>query len=158
MLNSETPMQMLIPTQPSRYLLIKAHPVSRANNLTAIKGFGVFFRRIRLNTAQPENCAECLFRKPLMRALALKMLHQIFYFSSTYFLIEMNEQIRTSKAPIVLDDFIFEDQMIPKGVPRQFRNQPMILMEIVSKMGKDYIGTYRTLQFFKVFLDVRANI
>src|SRR5580765_8567238 len=48
--------------------------------------------------------------------------------------------------------------MIPKGVPGQFRNQPMILMEIVSKMGEDNIRTYRTLQFFKIFLDLRAYI
>lgn len=132
--------------------------VSTKYKLSRIKSFRKPGGRIRLNTAQPENCSECILGKPLVRALALKILHHVFNFLRTHFLTEVNEHIRASKTPIVLDNFILKDQMIPKSVPRQLRNQPMILMEIVSKMGEDNIGTYRTLQFFKTCLDLRANI
>jgi len=53
--------------------------------------------------------------------------------------IQRNKTIRRTKIPIVLWYFVFEDQMIAEGVPREVAEQPMILMQIVAAVGKNQI-------------------
>ena len=46
----------------------------------------------------------------------------------------MYEEIGDSQIAVILDDFVLKDEMIPEGVPRQFGNEAMILMEVVAIM------------------------
>jgi hypothetical protein len=54
--------------------------------------------------------------------------------------IQRDKEIRAAQITIVLDDFIFQDEVLSKRVPSQLGQQPVILVQIVSIMGKDQIG------------------
>ena len=61
-------------------------------------------------------------------------------FSLANRLREMDKEIRGTKIPVVLENLVLEDKVIPETVPRQFRNQPVVLVEVVAMMGKTTLG------------------
>ena len=48
-----------------------------------------------------------------------------------------NEEIRPSQIPFVLGDLVLEDQVVPKRLPSQFRDNPVILVPILQDVGED---------------------
>ena len=57
--------------------------------------------------------------KPMLGRLGLEVLEQQFDLSSAKLLGERYEHIRMPKIAIILEDLIFENQMIPERVPGQ---------------------------------------
>ena len=56
-------------------------------------------------------------RKPVLANLRLKILHEQLYFSTAEFFGKGDEQIGLAEVSIVLGDFVFQNQVIPEGIP-----------------------------------------
>ena len=70
----------------------------------------------------------------------------------------MNEEVRCSHIPIVLDDLILQNQMAAESVPRQLRDQPVILMEILTVVREDQIRRNRRFQALEVLLYLCSDV
>ena len=53
--------------------------------------------------------------------------------------IQLDERIRGPYVAVVLRDLVFKNQMATKGVPCQFTNQPVILVQVVAVVSEDKI-------------------
>src|SRR3990172_8835261 len=72
--------------------------------------------------------------------------------------IQFNERIGGAKISMILRDLVFQDELVPKGVPGQLGNYPVILVQIVTVMGEDEIGRHSFLQQLEVVLDLAADV
>src|SRR6267378_3256291 len=158
MLNLEKSMQTLIPTPPSRYLLIKAHPVNSVNNLAAIVSFSIFFGSVGFDAAQSQNRRKNILGEPALVSLAVKAPYDSLNFFAGDRLSQVNKKIGCPEVSIILDDFVFENQVVSEGVPSQLGNQPVVLMEISAIMRQDKIREIFSFEFLKEVLYFSSNI
>src|SRR2546425_7963515 len=121
MLNLEKSMQTLIPTQPSRWLLIRAHPANSVNNLATIVSFGIFFGSVGFDAAQSQNRRKRILHEPALVLLALKAIQDSPNFSFDDGFAQVDEEIWRAHISVVLDDFIFQYQVVSERVPSQLR-------------------------------------
>ncbi len=68
-------------------------------------------------------------------------------------LIQADEKIRRSKIAIILGNFVFEDQLVAKGIPSKFGNNSMVLVKVVSIVSKYQIRLKSFPHGLKEFLD-----
>ena len=66
--------------------------------------------------------------------------------------LQRHEQIGPPHVAIVLRNFVFEDQMISKGVPSQFRQQSVVLVRIAVPVGENQVRIHLTLQLLEEIL------
>ena len=66
--------------------------------------------------------------------------------------LERNKQVRRAEISVVFRNFVFQDQMVSKSIPGQVTKQAVILMPILSIMGKDDIRV-KGLESFEAGLD-----
>jgi hypothetical protein len=86
-------------------------------------------------------------------ALRLEELTNVFTFEVTQLFVQWHIEIWISQIAIVLGDFVFQNNVVPKRVPREIWQQTMILMTIFPVMRENQIGLNPPLQMFKVFLN-----
>ena len=128
------------------------------HDLSAIEALGVFPRRPRLHTTEPQQRPEEVRRKPIFISLSLKMGHEQADLFLAGRVVQVNEEIGGTHIAVPLRDFIFEDEVIPEGIPGQLRHDPMILVEIVPVMSEHDIRRLVGLQLFKELLDLFRSI
>ena len=79
-------------------------------------------------------------------------------FALTYQLLEWHKHVGNTQIPVVLRNLILKDEVVSKGIPGQFAEEPMILVSIVASMGEDQIGRNRRFQFLKDALYALAMV
>src|SRR5207302_5410638 len=71
---------------------------------------------------------------------------------------QVNEEIWRAQIAVVLDDFIFENQMVPERVPSQLRHEPMVLMQVPAVVSQDDVRKVFSLEVLEEILDFGAHI
>src|SRR5439155_21409574 len=69
---------------------------------------------------------------------------------------QRDKAVRRSEIAIELGNLVLEDEMIPKSIPGQIRQQAVILVPVVSRVRQDQVGIHLTLELFERVLDVAA--
>ena len=115
-------------------------------------------RCVRFEPAQPQNRKESILGKPVFMFLACETLDDILNFFATDRITQMNEKIGRPDISIVLDDFVFQDEVIPECVPSQLRYKAVVLMEVLAIMCQDEIRRGFSLQFFEEIFYLSPNV
>jgi hypothetical protein len=127
-------------------------------HLSAIESFRVLFGRHRFHSSQPEDGPKHVFRKPVLVSLGLETFKYVSDFEPADLFVEVYEQIRLAQIAIILRDFVFQDKVLPEGVPGQVGKQSVILVPVVAAMGEDDVGAEPLFQILEVFLDFSRNV
>src|SRR5262249_35231802 len=93
-----------------------------------------------LDASKSEQRKESIFPKPGFVALRLETAEDIFRFSTANRFVQRNKQVRRPQVAVVFRNFVFQNQMRSKSIPGQFRDQAMILVQVVSVMSEDQVG------------------
>src|SRR5437867_4777452 len=104
---------------------------------------------VRFQSPQAQSRNEGILGKPVLMFLACETLNDILNFFTTDRIVQMNEKIGRPNIPIVLDDFVFQDKVIPECVPSQLRYEAVVLMKVVPIMRQDEIRSAFSLEFFE---------
>jgi hypothetical protein len=108
------------------------------------------------NPAQSSHRKKRIVTEPGPLSLARKMPTNYFDFPPDLLKRQGHEQDGIPKVPIVLRDFILEDEMVTEGIMRQLGNQPVILMSISCPVCQDKRWVKFGLDRFEVVLDLSA--
>jgi len=79
-------------------------------------------------------------------------------FLITNILRKRNENIGLAKIAVVFGNFIFQDEMIPEGIPGQIGNHGVILVPIMAIMRQYQVWIEPLFECFKGILDRRPLI
>ena len=55
-------------------------------------------------------------------------------------LFQLDEDVGTTHITVEFGDLVFQNEMVPKGIPCKFTDQPMILMRVSIPMREDEVG------------------
>ena len=117
-----------------------------------MEGLGITGRRPRFDTAQTHQAIEHVFGKPMLIPLCPEITHQPLHFPATNCIGQWHEKVRLVQVGVVLRNFVFQDQMVAKSIPGQFRNQTMVLMKVMPEMGEDQVRRKCFFQFLEALL------
>src|SRR5439155_14763684 len=109
--------------------------------LTAMKALGKTSWRICLDTAKAHQPQKKVLGKPLFVALSPEEAHQKLHFALRNDFGKRHEKIRLPQIGVVLWNLVFENEMVAESIPGEFREQAVVLMEIMPEMSKDQIGS-----------------
>ena len=80
---------------------------------------------------------KCLIRKPASSSLARKVVGDGFDLPLELCLRQWYEEIRIAEITVVFRNFVFEHEVIAKGVESKLGQQSMVLMSVALPMGQD---------------------
>ncbi len=83
----------------------------------AIKGFGVFLRRVAFDAADSHHGEKNIFREPVAATLGFETFKNRVDLFATGGFIQGNEEIRVAQIAVVFYNLIFQDQVTPESVP-----------------------------------------
>src|SRR6185503_15479699 len=83
--------------------------------------------------------SEELFGEPALSALALERVENVAHLPPADLVVQVNEQVRRAEVSVELRDLVLEDHVVPKRLPGELRDQPVILMPILPVMGEDEV-------------------
>jgi hypothetical protein len=117
--------------------------------LPGVKSLSETAGRIAFHSAHAHQPKKSLRIEPALASLRLKGFHKEtdFVFVDVFF--EGHEEIWLAQIAIVFRDFIFQDQVVAERVPRQFRNESMILVRVVAVVSENYIRRECAFQLFE---------
>jgi len=72
-------------------------------------------------------------------ALRLEASAEMFDLAAANICTQSDVEVRIPKIPIVLGDFVFQDDVVTKGIPCQVGEKPVILVAVVTVVRKDQI-------------------
>jgi len=84
--------------------------------------------------------------------LRFEAIHQVLDFEIADCLAQRHETVGRPEVPVILRNFVLENQMIPKGVPSKLTDDPMILVQIAAAVGQNQIRR-EGLEPLELFLD-----
>ncbi|HQK17298.1 MAG TPA: hypothetical protein PLJ27_07585, partial [Polyangiaceae bacterium] len=113
---------------------------------------------MRFDAANPKESVEGIGRKPRATVLTLEALADVRHFPAARRPIQLNIEVWRPQVSVVLDDLVFEDQVIPEGVPGQFADQPMVLVQVMTVVRENDVGLENALQLLEGVLDFRADV
>ena len=64
-----------------------------------------------------------------------------------------DEAVGRAEVAIVFGNFVFQDQVITEGVPREIGNEAVVLVAIVTIVGEHEVGRATRLECFECLLD-----
>src|SRR5262249_20334699 len=100
------------------------------DQLAAVEGLGVTAGSVALHPSQSHQREECALAKPRFGVLGREGIHDITDLLVVHVRLEWHEQARPAHVAVVFRNLVFEDEMISKCVPGEFRDQPVVLMRI----------------------------
>jgi hypothetical protein len=65
------------------------------------------------------------------------MLTQVSHLLGADGFAQRDVQVRLSKIAVVLWDLIFQDEMVAEGVPSEFGNETVVLVQVMAGMRED---------------------
>ena len=107
------------------------------SELAAVERFGETARRIAFHTTQSQVTPKQIRVEPGARMLRRETLHQGIHLAIDQVARERHEDIGVRKIAFELRNLVFQDRMIAKSVPRELRDDPMILMPVMKEMRKN---------------------
>ena len=113
------------------------------HELATIKSFGVSARGIAFHTAQSHQRLKRFGLKPTLSTLRLESIHDVSNFLLAHIGLKRHEDTRLSHVAVIFGDLVFENQMIPKRIPGQFRQEAMILVGIPAVVSKNEVRRNR---------------
>src|SRR5579863_1459697 len=121
------------------------------DELTAVERLSVPAGSIAFHPAQSEKCEKSVLLEPMLATLGRESIHQIANLLLNDLGFKWHKDAGSSHVPVVLRNFILEDQVVSKRVPGELCQQPVVLMCVPAVMGKDQVGGNR-LQPLEGFL------
>src|SRR5258707_15509612 len=94
---------------------------------------------VTFHPTQTHERKERVFLEPVLAALRLKSLHQVTNFPLARLFIETHKYVGLSHITVVFWDLVFQYQMISESIPGQLGNLAVVLMSILTVMGKNHI-------------------
>ena len=86
------------------------------------------------------------------------MAHQKADFFAIDRFIQVDKEVRYAKIAVIFRNFIFQDEVVSKGIPGQLTDQTMILMQIMPVMGEDDVWRFLPFQLLKKIFNLTANV
>src|SRR4029077_3677234 len=96
----------------------------------------------------------CLLLEPALCVLGLKGIHEVTHLLLVHLWRERHEHAWLSQVAVVFRDLVLQNQVIPKRIPGQFRDQAVVLMRISAVMSEDHVRGDRLLQLFENRFDL----
>src|SRR5579871_624097 len=128
------------------------------HDLACIEAFRKSRIGARLDAAQPHQAQKGGICEPIFCRLGRISLAQESYLFLAQGLFERNEYARRPQVGIELRNLVFEDQMIPERVPREFVDHAVVLVPIALAVREDQVGLTQFFQFLELLLDSGAFI
>ncbi len=119
-----------------------------------MEGLGVVARAVAFHAAKAHQSQERFALEPMFGTLRGEGLKKIVDFVFVQRRVERDENVGAAHVAVVLGNFVFENEVIAKGVPGKFAEQAMVLMSIALPMGEDQIGIDLCLHAFEIFFDL----
>jgi hypothetical protein len=132
--------------------------LERNLQLTAVKALGKTSWRICLDTAKAHQPQKKILGEPLLVTLGSEEAHEKLHFAFRNGFGKRNEKIRLPQIGVVLWNLVFENEMVAESIPGKFREQAVVLMEIMPEMSKDQIWRKGPFNIFKRLFDGSAKI
>src|SRR5579862_795672 len=109
------------------------------SQLASIKSLGISAGRVALHPAQSHERVKRFRLEPSLIVLRPKGLHDGVNFFLAGGSVERHKNRGLSHVAVILGNLVFENQVIAKRVPSQFRQQAMILVSILASVSENYI-------------------
>ena len=98
-----------------------------------------------------------LFVEPLLLLLGLEALDDVTDLSRAHRFLQGHEEVGGTQIAIVFRDLVLKNQVVPERVPRQVRDQTVVLMPIIAVVGENQVGTVLSFQRLEIVLDLGAE-
>ena len=116
-----------------------AHGTPQIDELADMERFRVALGRLRLETADAEQRQERLLAEPGAPALRREAAHEELRLATRGPVAEPHEDVRLAEVAFELRDLVAPDGGRPHDLPRELREQPVILMDIVERGRQDEV-------------------
>ena len=111
-------------------MTLRRESVKSDHDFTCMKRFSPSVGRIALDPANAHEAVKRTRSKPASRTLRSEVMHQQFDLPVRLCARERNVHVRRPEIPFIFRNFVFEDQVITKRIPRELAQHAVILMEI----------------------------
>ena len=128
------------------------------HQLPGIKSLCISRGRTGLYSAQSHKPHKQLFAKPVLYSLRVEKSDQCPGLFRCRISIKVDECIRGSEITIILGDLVFQNGVVAECVPGQFADHPVVLMHILSIMGKNQIRLEHAFDLLENLLDARPLV
>ena len=105
--------------------------------------------RRSLHPADPHQRPEQLVVEPVLVPLAREDAREQSTFSSHELLVRRARRRWVAQVAVVLGDLVLEDQVVAERVPGQLAEEPVVLVQVVARVGEDEIGLDRAFSSSK---------
>jgi hypothetical protein len=119
-----------------------------------VEGLGVVARAVAFHAAKAHQAQKRFAFEPMFGTLRGEGLKKKVDFVFVQGRVERHKNVGAAQVAIVLGNFVFENEVIAKGVPGKFAEQAMVLMSIALPMREDQIGIDLRLHAFEIFFDL----
>ena len=83
---------------------------------------------------------EELLVEPVLAALAREVLARAARSSPRRRLVERDEEVGRAEVAVVLRDLVLEDEVVAERVPGELAGQPVVLVQVLARVGEDEVG------------------
>src|SRR5579872_2403261 len=130
-----------------------ASPPRSDDDLAGIESLRVATGRVALNSPDTHDAVEGLGSEPPLGALCPEGPQQQTHLPLAACSRERNEHARRAQVTVVLHYFVAEDEMVAECIPGELGYEPVILMQVVTRMSEDHIGVDLALQRLEVVFE-----
>src|SRR5271166_165874 len=106
------------------------------DGLAAIEGLGISCRRVGLHPAEPQDRKKGLFVEPLLLALRVEAVDDDLDLAGAGRFFQRNEEVGRAQVAVVVRNLVLQDQVVPERVPREVRDQAVVLVPVVAVVGE----------------------
>src|SRR6187399_811420 len=124
---------------------------------TGIKCFRISAGGVAFHASQPHQGKEGFALEPVLPKLGLKAVHKELYLRFAHLRRQRDEYFRLPHIPVIFWYLVLQDQVIPEGVPCQFRDHTVVLMGVPSIMGQDEVWRNKRLQVLECLFDFGSH-
>ena len=115
--------------------------------------FRVPARCSTLHSAKPQQSEESLLGEPVLCSLCSEHIDQRFALSVSAALAQRYVQVRAAQISIPFRNLVFENELVPEGVPGQVGDHSVILVSVVARVSKDDVWTEVPGKALELILD-----
>lgn len=125
----------------------------RKEQLSRVERFRVTIFSATLDPTEPQQPEESLLTEPVLRALSSENIEERFALPACDASWQRNVHVRLTKVSVPLRNLVFEDEMLAERIPREIRDDAMILVPVGACVGENDVGLELAGQALKRILD-----
>src|SRR5260370_41063190 len=95
-----------------------------------VERLGVTAGCVAFDSSQSHEGEKCILPKPTLAVLGAESVHDLGNFLLADPRLEWHKQIRPPQVAVVLWNFVFQNQMVAKRLPSQFRDRAVVLVRV----------------------------